>query len=178
MNRFGRIPGYGLGLIALAVALSTTGYFWAGQILNRSSGQPVQRTPQAVVRLTSPKGTLELPVYKVTNPRFVQTPLRPRPQHDRGALYSFSQPRDDNWTGLGLEKPISVAFLDSRGTILAILDIEPCPTPPQGKGCRSYAPGVVYRQVLEVRQGWFAQNQVGPGTAVQVRPLEAAPDSQ
>ncbi len=172
MNRLGRIRGYGLGLLALAVALSTTGYFWAGHILNRSSGQPVQRTPQAVVRLSSPKGILELPVYKLVNPRVVEVLTRPGLQDDRGILYSFLQPRDDGWTGLGLKRPASVAFLDSRGTILTILEIEPCPTPSQGKGCRSYAPGVVYRQVLEVKRGWFAQNQVGPGATVQVRPLE------
>jgi len=166
MNPSGRLRGYGLGLIALVVALSTTGYFWAGQILNR----PPQRTPpvpNAVVSISSPKGTVELPVYRLSNPRVLD--LFTRKAH-QGLLYSFLEPRDQAWTGMGLEKPVSVAFLDSRGTILAILDIEPCPAPPQGKGCRSYVPGVVYRQVLEVGQGWFAKRQIKPGAVVQVRP--------
>lgn len=174
MSRSGRLRGYGLGLVALAVALSTTGYFWAGQILNR----PQERTPpapNAVVSISSPKGTVELPVYTRVNPRALD--LLARKAH-QGTLYSFLQPRDDGWTGLGLEKPVSAAFLDSRGTILAILDIEPCSTPPPGKGCRSYVPGVVYRQVLEVGPGWFAKHQIKPGAAVRVRPLEATPNTQ
>lgn len=174
MSRSGRLRGYGLGLIALAVALSTTGYFWAGQILNRpQEGTPP--APNAVVSISSPKGTVELPVYMRVNPRALD--LLARKAH-QGTLYSFLQPRDDGWTGLGLEKSVSAAFLDSRGTILAILDIEPCPTPPPGKSCRSYVPGVVYRQVLEVGPGWFAKYQIKPGAAVRVRPLEATPNGQ
>ncbi|GIW31702.1 MAG: hypothetical protein KatS3mg071_1876 [Meiothermus sp.] len=174
MNPSGRLRGYGLGLIALAVALSTTGYFWAGQILNRSP-QRAPSAPSAVVSISSPKGTVELPVYRLSNPRALD--LLTRKAH-QGVLYSFLEPRDHAWTGMGLEKPVSVAFLDSRGTILAIMDIEPCPPPSQGKGCRSYAPGVVYRQVLEVGQGWFAKRQIKPGAVVRVRPLEATPNGQ
>ncbi|MGK0617664.1 DUF192 domain-containing protein [Meiothermus cerbereus] len=173
MSRLGRVRGYGLGLLALAVALSTTGYFLAGQILNRPpKGMPL--TPKAVARITSPGGTLELPVYRLINPRGVALP-RQSPQTDRGILYSFVQARDGDWTGLGLSTPVSVAFLDSRGKVLTILDIEPCPVPSQGRGCPSYVPGVVYRQVLEVKQGWFAQNRIGSGAIVRVRPLEAVP---
>jgi|UniRef100_A0A7C3DP77 uncharacterized membrane protein (UPF0127 family) len=175
MNGSGRLRGYGLGLIALVVALSTTGYFWAGQILSRPQERRIPPMPSAVVSIPSPKGTVELPVYMRANPRALD--LLARKSH-QGMLYSFSEPRDHDWTGLGLEKPVSAAFLDSRGTILAILDIEPCPTPPPGKGCRSYAPGVVYRQVLEVGRGWFALNQVGPGVTVRVRTLEATPNGQ
>ncbi|WP_337868514.1 DUF192 domain-containing protein [Meiothermus sp.] len=171
MNRSGRLRGYGLGLIALAVALSTTGYFWAGQILNRPQERRIPPMPSAVVSIASPKGMVELPVYRLSNPRALD--LLARKAH-QGLLYSFLEPRDQAWTGMGLEKPVSVAFLDSRGTILAILDIEPCPTPPPGKSCRSYAPGVVYRQVLEVGQGWFALNQVGPGTVVSVKPSKSS----
>lgn len=173
MSRSGRLRGYGLGLIALAVALSTTGYFWAGQILNRPQ-ERTPPTPNAVVSISSPKGTVELPVYRLSSPRVLD--LLARKTH-QGTLYSFLEPRDQAWMGMGLEKPVSVAFLDSRGTILAILDIEPCPAP-QGKGCRGYAPGVVYRQVLEVRQGWFAKYQIKPGAVVRVRPLEATPNTQ
>lgn len=174
MNRFGRIRGYGLGLIALAVALSTTGYFLAGQILNRPPQQRMQLVPRTVVTISSSSGMLELPVYKINNPRLEAFP-RQNLKADQGILYRFQQPRDDSWVGLGFKTAASVAFLDSRGKILAILDVEPCPTPPQGKGCRSYAPGVVYRQVLEVPRGWFAQNQVEPGALVSVKLPEGSP---
>ncbi len=173
MNPYGRIRGYGLGLVALAVALSTTGYFLAGQTLNRS---PQQRPlPSAVVTISSPRGTLELRAYKMTNPRQLATLPRQNLNADQGILYRFPQARDDSWTGLGLKTAASVAFLDSRGQILTILDIEPCPTPAQVKACRSYNPGVVYRQVLEVRKGWFDQHGVEPGAQVKVKLPEGSP---
>ncbi|GEM83003.1 DUF192 domain-containing protein [Meiothermus hypogaeus] len=174
MNRFGRIRGYGLGLIALAVALSTTGYFLAGQILNRPAQQRMPLVPRTVVTISSARGTLELPVYKVSNPRQLEAFPRQNLKANQGILYRFPQARDDGWTGLGLKTAASVAFLDSQGKILTILDVEPCPTPPQGKGCRSYDPGVVYRQVLEVPRGWFVQNQVEPGALVRVRLPESS----
>jgi uncharacterized membrane protein (UPF0127 family) len=169
MSRFGRIPGYGLGLIALAVALSTTGYFWASLILNRPPQPRVQPVPQAVVTIWGPKGTLELPVYKVTNPKGIEASLRKNLKADQGILYRFPQARDDGWSGLGFKTAASAAFLDSQGKILAILDIEPCPIPAQGNNCRIYVPGVVYRQVLEVHRGWFAQGPVEPGARVSMK---------
>jgi uncharacterized membrane protein (UPF0127 family) len=176
MNRLGGIRSYGLGLLALAVALSTAGYFLAGQTLNmRSSQQRTWLAPRSIATLTTEKGSLELPVYKISNPRQIETFPRQNLQPNQGILYRFPQARDDGWTGLGFKAAVSVAFLDSRGKILTILDIEPCPTPPQGRGCRSYDPGVVYRQVLEVKRGWFAQNQVRPGALVSVKALESSP---
>lgn len=169
MNQFGGIRGYGLGLIALAVALSTTGYFLAGQILNRPTQQRTPLVPRTVVTISSARGTLELPVYRISNPRQLEAFARLNLKANQGILYRFPQARDDGWTGLGFKTAASVAFLDSRGTILTILDVEPCPAPPPSKGCRSYDPGVVYRQALEVPQGWFAQNEVEPGALVSVR---------
>lgn len=174
MSQLGNVRGYGLGLMALVVALSTVGYFLAGQLLSRPPQQRQRLMPSVVVSITSPKGKVELPVHTRANPRALD--LLARKSH-QDTLYSFMEPRDHGWIGLGLEKPVSAAFLDSRGTILAIVDIEPCPAPPPGASCRSVAPGVVYRQVLEVAQGWFTEHQIEPGAVVRVRPLEAPPNT-
>ncbi|GIW26428.1 DUF192 domain-containing protein [Meiothermus sp.] len=174
MNRRGRLRGYGLGLLALAVALSTTGYFLAGLILNRPSQQRMQPAPRNVLTISSTQGSVELPVYLIRNPRPLEAFPRQNPSANQGILYRFPQARDDAWIGWGLKTAASVAFLDKEGNILAILDIEPCPAP-QGKGCRSDAPGVVYRQVLEVPRGWFAQHQIKPGAVVSVKPSEGSP---
>ena len=155
---------YALGLLALVVAFSTAGYFWAGQVQNRSS-QRTQAVPQAVARIAGPNGSLELPVYRLVGG--IVLPRR-NPQPDGAVLYSFRLPRDDGWTGQGLKTPISAVFLDGQGKVLAILEVEPC----SGNNCPVYQPGVAYRQVLEVSQGWFAQNRVGLGATVH---LEAVP---
>lgn len=58
--------------------------------------------------------------------------------------------------------PLSIAFLDSYGEILKILDMEPC----MEKICPIYDPGVYYRYAIEVNQGWFEKNQIKEGDYV------------
>jgi hypothetical protein len=48
--------------------------------------------------------------------------------------------------------PLSIAFMGGDGTILRILDMEPCEADP----CEIYDPGVPYESALEVNQGAFA----------------------
>ncbi len=55
--------------------------------------------------------------------------------------------------------PLSIAFLDAGGRILAILDMEPCAADP----CPVYDPGLVYRSALEVGRGAFARLGVAVG---------------
>ena len=47
--------------------------------------------------------------------------------------------------------PLSIAFAGEDGTILAILDMDPCEADP----CEIYDPDVSYRSALEVNQGAF-----------------------
>lgn len=184
MSRHGRVRSYGLALIALAVVLSTTGYFLAGLTLNtRAPRQPLQLAANSTAIIETPRGLLELPVYQTNNPGQRIAAGRNYLKPGTSTLFRFPSARDDSWSSQGLREAVSVAFMDSRGRVLTILDIEPCytvspsdePLPnglraaPRSRACRSYQPGVVYRQVLEVSRGWFAQNQVGPGAVVSIR---------
>lgn len=58
--------------------------------------------------------------------------------------------------------PLSIAFLDAAGRIVAILDMEPCLAEP----CPLYDPGVPYRAALEVDRGAFARLGIEVGDAV------------
>lgn len=60
--------------------------------------------------------------------------------------------------------PLSIAFLDSGGRIVAVLDMEPCLADP----CRLYDPGVPYRAALEVNRGAFARLGVEVGDVVRL----------
>lgn len=52
--------------------------------------------------------------------------------------------------------PLSIAFLDARGRIMNIADMEPFDERPHfSEGAARYA--------LEVHQGWFARRRIGPG---------------
>jgi len=58
--------------------------------------------------------------------------------------------------------PLSIAFWDQDGGILAILDMEPCREDP----CEMYGPGVSWIGALEVNRGAFAERGVEVGDRV------------
>ncbi|MGH2748688.1 MAG: DUF192 domain-containing protein [Actinomycetota bacterium] len=60
--------------------------------------------------------------------------------------------------------PLSIAFFDEEGTILEILDMEPCEEDP----CEIYDPGVAYFGALEVNQGAFERWGVEEGDRITI----------
>lgn len=58
--------------------------------------------------------------------------------------------------------PLSIAFVDSNGEILNILNMEPC----KGNKCPIYDPKLPYRYAIEVNIGWFEKNQIKEGDYV------------
>jgi uncharacterized protein len=70
---------------------------------------------------------------------------------DAGMIFVFDE---DNVGGFWMKNtliPLSIAFAAEDGTILSILDMEPCEADP----CEIYDPAVAYRYALEVNQGAF-----------------------
>ncbi|MDQ3783873.1 MAG: DUF192 domain-containing protein [Actinomycetota bacterium] len=61
--------------------------------------------------------------------------------------------------------PLSIAFLDSHGTVLRILDMDPCKEEP----CKVYYPNVTYTSALEVNQGAFEKWGVSEGDVIELR---------
>ena len=86
---------------------------------------------------------------------------------DAGMVFLYP---DDTTGGFWMKDtliPLSIAFYDEDGTILRILDMEPCRAEP----CEVYEPGVAYRGALEVNQGAFERWGVSEGDDVTlVRP--------
>ncbi|MCI0634904.1 MAG: DUF192 domain-containing protein [Actinobacteria bacterium] len=60
--------------------------------------------------------------------------------------------------------PLSVAFWDEDGRIVAILDMEPCVADP----CPSYGPGEPFLGAVELGQGVFGQAGVEVGDRVEL----------
>ncbi len=60
--------------------------------------------------------------------------------------------------------PLSVAFFDKDGTILEIIDMEPCKQEP----CKVYDPGVRYKGALEVNKGTFRRLGVNEGDVIHI----------
>ncbi|USK68520.1 DUF192 domain-containing protein [Peribacillus asahii] len=81
---------------------------------------------------------------------------------NEGMLFVFSRKIYGGfWMGNTLI-PLSIAFLDSDGEILKIMDMEPC----KGNKCPIYDPKLSYRYAIEVNLGWFEKNQIEEGDYV------------
>ncbi len=85
-----------------------------------------------------------------------------------GSGMIFIYPRDERmsfWMKNTLV-PLSIAFIDSRGVLREIFDMEPLDlTPVKSSGFRRFA--------LEVPQGWFSANGIVAGSRLSSETLEA-----
>jgi uncharacterized membrane protein (UPF0127 family) len=79
-----------------------------------------------------------------------------------GMVFLFDGPTDGSFWMKDTRIPLSIAFWDPGGLILAILDMEPCRADP----CPLYSPGVTYVGAVEVNQGFFQDHGIGTGDTV------------
>ena len=78
---------------------------------------------------------------------------------DAGMIFLFEEDSSGGFWMKNTFIPLSIAFADAGGTIVRILDMEPCEADP----CQIYDPGVFYRSALEVNQGAFDRLGVEEG---------------
>jgi uncharacterized membrane protein (UPF0127 family) len=83
---------------------------------------------------------------------------------DAGMVFLFPQPVRTSFWMKDTLIPLSIAFWNGDGRIVAILDMEPCEADP----CPSYDPGVEFTGALEVNQGYFEENGVRLGDRVEL----------
>ncbi|SDN85627.1 DUF192 domain-containing protein [Bacillus sp. OK048] len=81
---------------------------------------------------------------------------------DQGMLFVYSGKTYGGFWMKNTLIPLSIAFVDSDGKILKILDMVPC----KDDECPTYDPGVFYQYALEVNLGWFEKNQIKEGDFV------------
>ena len=98
---------------------------------------------------------------------------RPELPEDHGMIFVYPEtlrPTGQFWM-YRTRVPLDIAFLDEAGEIVAILAMDPCPSP-NPDVCRRYSPGLPYRGALEVGQGFFERHGVGVGDRVVPPPGE------
>lgn len=84
---------------------------------------------------------------------------------EAGMLFVWGQSRTGGFFMRNTLIPLSIAFFDADGVVLAILDMVPCDADP----CEIYDPGVAYRGALEVNAGRFDDLGLGePGWRIDV----------
>lgn len=75
---------------------------------------------------------------------------------DSGMLFDFKGATSTAFYMKNTSIPLSIAFVDSGGQVLAIKDMKPLDLTPVGSPS-------TYRYAIETNQGWFAQHGIKPG---------------
>lgn len=83
---------------------------------------------------------------------------------DCGMAFLFFEERSGGFWMKNTKIPLSIAFFNAEGEILAILDMDPCRKDP----CEVYEPGVSYNGALEVNQGKFEEWDVEEGDLIDI----------
>ncbi len=79
---------------------------------------------------------------------------------NEGMLFVFSKPHRPAFYMRNTKIPLNVAYLDSDGTILELLDLKPLDeTPVEAKTDR-------VQFVLEMKEGWFQRHNVAVGSII------------
>jgi uncharacterized protein len=131
-------------------------------LLSRKDKQTVLQTK--TIKLTNGEKTVNLTVQIADTPEkrdkglmFVEKlPI------NEGMLFVFSGKTYGGFWMKNTLIPLSIAFLDSDGRILKILDMLPC----KEEFCPTYDPELFYYYALEVNLGWFEKNQIKEGDFV------------
>ena len=128
-----------------------------------SAKEPATRVFDAPVL---PVVTLQAGMYQVAaevaaTPEARQVGLMHRPALGEfdGMLFAFPDDAVHCFWMKDTRIPLSVAFLDSEGTIVTITDMEPF-------SLASHCPGKPVRYALEMNQGWFAARGVAEGQTI------------
>jgi len=86
---------------------------------------------------------------------------------DAGMIFLYDAPQPGN-AGFWMYRtriPLDIAFFDSTGRIVAVLQMQPC-TSMQSSDCPPYNPNASYFGALEMNANWFADNGVKVGDRV------------
>jgi uncharacterized membrane protein (UPF0127 family) len=83
---------------------------------------------------------------------------------DSGMVFVFFEETSSGFWMKDTLIPLSIAFFDRSGTIVDILDMEPCRSEP----CEVYTPDSPYWGALEVSRGMFADWAVSEGDDISV----------
>lgn len=120
-----------------------------------------------IIKVSNGGRTIQLTVQVADTPKIRDKGLMfvEKLPENEGMLFVFS---DETYGGFWMKNtliPLSIAFLDTEGKILKILDMVPC----KEELCPTYDPEITYHYALEVNLGWFEKNQIKEGDLVKFK---------
>jgi uncharacterized membrane protein (UPF0127 family) len=134
-------------------------------ILSQSGPQP--ELPATELRVGGKKISAE--IADEEHERATGLMFRESLAQDSGMLFVMPAPGPAGFWMRNTKIPLTIAYIDPRGTILELHDLEPLNETPVPSRFRNIA------YALEMPQGWFTKNNIWPGERIEGLPsLESA----
>ena len=126
----------------------------------------VARTEPATLLVTTAAGTVELSVEVADTPEERATGLMHRKELAPfdGMAFVWTEPTTATFWMKSTLIPLSIAFWNRDGRIVAMLDMEPCEAEP----CPAYGVGRTSVGAIEVAQGGFEERGIAIGDRVEL----------
>jgi uncharacterized membrane protein (UPF0127 family) len=127
---------------------------------------PTPTFGHAKVLIDTEEGSVIVDVEAAETPeqRAVGLMFRESLGEDEGMVFLFFEETQGSFYMKNTLIPLSIAFFDGEGTIVDILDMEPCEADP----CRLYTPDALYEGALEVNQGALEEWGVQDGDRITI----------
>jgi uncharacterized membrane protein (UPF0127 family) len=140
-----------------------------------ATGTTTAGEPEATALITTAEEEVELSVEVADDDaeRARGLMLRTSLPDDAGMVFLYPEPTEGSFWMKNTLIPLSIAFFDDEGTILRILDMEPCREDP----CPLYTPGVAFTGALEVNRGAFARLGVLEGDRIELLGIGSGADA-
>lgn len=140
---------------------------WVGAALALATAVAAAQLPEITLSLSGQHLTVEVANTEETRAQGLM--YRRMLPENRGMLFVFREPALHGMWMVNTYVPLSVAFVDERGVIINIADMDP-----HTRTTHSAARPAKY--ALEVNRGWFARRDITPG--MRVEGIERAPPAR
>jgi uncharacterized protein len=136
---------------------------------------PIVPGETGIVRVKAARDPIELSVEiaRTKEQKSIGLMERSTLPEDQGMLFVYTNEQPDSAAFYMFRTllPLDIAFVDSIGHIVEILQMEAC-TKPVDAWCERYAPAVPYPMALEVNQGLFSARDVGVGDRIMLMEID------
>ena len=129
-----------------------------------ASGGSAAERPRVVIEAADGTVSIDVEVADERLERRIGLMGRTNLPADAGMAFVFPEPTGGSFWMKDTLIPLSIAFWDEGGAIVAILDMQPCPD----DECPSYDPGVDFVGAVEVNQGFFDEHGIDVGDRIRL----------
>ncbi len=109
-----------------------------------------------------PQGSLKVDVADTSPEREKGLMFRQSLPEDQGILFDFKEPGKYSFWMKNTPIPLSIAFLNEKGTVLELDDMEP------NDSTHFHTSPSNTRYAVEANKGWFTKNKVAVGDTAQL----------